>query len=84
MFEIFGGAEGSRTLDLLNAIQALSQLSYGPIGFVPPNSVARAGTLIRTGCSGATIFSNAGAGQVLSSFLVEYVVASIDVRWCRF
>ena len=25
-----GGAEGSRTLDLLNAIQALSQLSYGP------------------------------------------------------
>src|SRR4028119_469058 len=26
----FGGAEGSRTLDLLNAIQALSQLSYGP------------------------------------------------------
>ncbi len=27
---IFGGAEGNRTLDLLNAIQALSQLSYGP------------------------------------------------------
>src|SRR5437762_234707 len=26
------GAEGSRTLDLLNAIQALSQLSYGPTG----------------------------------------------------
>src|SRR5919197_5227957 len=26
------GAEGSRTLDLLNAIQALSQLSYGPQG----------------------------------------------------
>ena len=25
-----GGAEGNRTLDLLNAIQALSQLSYGP------------------------------------------------------
>lgn len=25
------GAEGSRTLDLLNAIQALSQLSYGPV-----------------------------------------------------
>ena len=79
MFEIFGGAEGSRTLDLLNAIQALSQLSYGPIGFVPPNSVARAGTLIRTGCSGATVFSNAGVGQDWSSFLVEHVVASIDV-----
>jgi hypothetical protein len=31
-FEInlIGGAEGNRTLDLLNAIQALSQLSYGP------------------------------------------------------
>ena len=26
------GAEGNRTLDLLNAIQALSQLSYGPTG----------------------------------------------------
>ena len=25
------GAEGSRTLDLLHAMQALSQLSYGPI-----------------------------------------------------
>jgi hypothetical protein len=25
-----GGAKGSRTPDLLNAIQALSQLSYGP------------------------------------------------------
>ena len=27
---LFGGARGSRTPDLLNAIQALSQLSYGP------------------------------------------------------
>jgi hypothetical protein len=27
---ITGGAEGNRTPDLLNAIQALSQLSYGP------------------------------------------------------
>src|SRR5437867_4345917 len=26
----FGGAERDRTVDLLNAIQALSQLSYGP------------------------------------------------------
>jgi hypothetical protein len=28
--DLFGGADGSRTHDLLNAIQALSQLSYGP------------------------------------------------------
>ena len=28
-----GGAEESRTLDLLNANQALYQLSYGPILF---------------------------------------------------
>jgi hypothetical protein len=28
--DITGGAEGNRTPDLLNAIQALSQLSYGP------------------------------------------------------
>jgi hypothetical protein len=27
---VAGGAKGSRTPDLLNAIQALSQLSYGP------------------------------------------------------
>ncbi len=26
-----GGAKGNRTPDLLNAIQALSQLSYGPL-----------------------------------------------------
>ena len=29
--EGFGGAKGSRTPDLLHAMQALSQLSYGPI-----------------------------------------------------
>jgi hypothetical protein len=28
---LLGGAEGDRTPDLLNAIQALSQLSYGPV-----------------------------------------------------
>ena len=28
--DLIGGADGSRTHDLLNAIQALSQLSYGP------------------------------------------------------
>ena len=27
----FGGDEGDRTPDLLNAIQALSQLSYAPV-----------------------------------------------------
>ena len=30
----FGGAEEDRTPDLLNAIQALSQLSYNPIEFL--------------------------------------------------
>ena len=29
---LFGGAKRDRTADLLNAIQALSQLSYGPTG----------------------------------------------------
>jgi hypothetical protein len=28
---VFGGAEEDRTPDLLNAIQALSQLSYNPM-----------------------------------------------------
>ena len=35
-----GGAEGDRTPDLLNAIQALSQLSYGPEGLGFSCSVA--------------------------------------------
>jgi hypothetical protein len=30
--DLFGGAKRDRTADLLNAIQALSQLSYGPTG----------------------------------------------------
>ena len=30
-----GGAEQNRTVDLLNAIQALSQLSYDPIQWIP-------------------------------------------------
>ena len=30
MLDFFGGAERDRTADLLNAIQALSQLSYSP------------------------------------------------------
>ncbi len=31
---LFGGANRDRTGDLLNAIQALSQLSYSPVAFV--------------------------------------------------
>ena|SRR2546428_2603255 len=30
MIDTIGGAEGDRTPDLMNAIHALSQLSYGP------------------------------------------------------
>ena len=30
MWELIGGADADRTRDLLNAIQALSQLSYSP------------------------------------------------------
>ena len=36
-----GGAEGNRTPDLLNAIQALSQLSYSPIRVAKPNPATR-------------------------------------------
>lgn len=39
---MIGGAKGSRTPDLLNAIQALSQLSYGPTE-VPPFPATRCG-----------------------------------------
>ncbi len=43
---LFSGAEGTRTPDLLNAIQVLSQLSYGPMqvelrGFEPLTSTVR-------------------------------------------
>jgi hypothetical protein len=31
-----GGAEGDRTPDLMNAIHALSQLSYGPVPWFRP------------------------------------------------
>ena len=34
-FEGFGGARRDRTADLLHAMQALSQLSYGPLPFLP-------------------------------------------------
>ena len=40
------GAEGSRTPDLLNAIQALSQLSYGPS---PPLSIFKKSSAGLTG-----------------------------------
>jgi hypothetical protein len=33
MVDRIGGAEGDRTPDLMNAIHALSQLSYGPVLF---------------------------------------------------
>lgn len=32
IIDLIGGAKRNRTADLLNAIQALSQLSYGPTG----------------------------------------------------
>ncbi len=31
VYELYGGAKGDRTPDLLTASQALSQLSYGPM-----------------------------------------------------
>lgn len=33
MYQVIGGAREDRTPDLLNAIQALSHLSYDPIPF---------------------------------------------------
>ena len=42
----FGGDKGSRTPDLLNAIQALSQLSYTPIGYRVSGGCFRNGDII--------------------------------------
>ena len=58
-----GGAERDRTVDLLNAIQALSQLSYGPTGTV---FVAKGGVHVNrpsgmVGRSWPTYFSVRGA-----------------------
>ena len=41
---IFGGDKRDRTADLLNAIQALSQLSYTPIGDLVVSGVFPCGT----------------------------------------
>ncbi len=52
---VFGGARRNRTADLLNAIQALSQLSYGPTlypGLGDPRVVRRSG--------GASLAASAG------------------------
>jgi hypothetical protein len=45
-----GGAEGDRTPDLLNAIQALSQLSYGPVTVASATKIVRA--MIEEKCRG--------------------------------
>ena len=48
-----GGAKRDRTADLLNAIQALSQLSYGPVHEKRNANIRNAGVLAR--CSVFTI-----------------------------
>ena len=48
-FKRSGGARRNRTDDLLNAIQALSQLSYGPIAACP---AAREHDGRKLGCGG--------------------------------
>ena len=57
----FGGAEGSRTPDLLNAIQALSQLSYGPHPAGRPARVPFGGRAFRGGPPARPAF-NKGSG----------------------
>ena len=49
----FGGADRDRTDDLLNAIQALSQLSYSPTKCNVPNALSRPKFLLRTPGRGA-------------------------------
>jgi hypothetical protein len=43
IINLIGGARRSRTADLLNAIQALSQLSYGPFRDIRPLCIGVAG-----------------------------------------
>lgn len=45
VIDSIGGAKGSRTPDLLNAIQALYQLSYGPTGGLLRLSTLRGGSI---------------------------------------
>ena len=44
----YGGDEGNRTLDLLNAIQALSQLSYVPKTLVEMKRIELSTSRMRT------------------------------------
>ena len=50
----FGGAGRDRTDDLLNAIQALSQLSYGPMGWPAGLAPGEVGLVIRLPPAGAS------------------------------
>src|SRR6185295_18280344 len=67
-----GGAEGSRTLDLLNAIQALSQLSYGPTG-----------TRIVLGCGRGCQFRTTSTPSLVSDGLLLRQSASSSPAFTR-
>ncbi len=45
----FGGAERDRTADLVNAIHALSQLSYGPAEIAQPQKLPKTAWPVRAG-----------------------------------
>ena len=44
----FGGDKRDRTADLLNAIQALSQLSYTPVRFATDRIISHFGAVVNT------------------------------------
>jgi hypothetical protein len=46
-FRVIGGAEGVRTPDLLDAIEARSQLRYGPTGVMSTLITSNGGTVKR-------------------------------------
>ncbi len=73
----FGGAKGSRTPDLLHAMQALSQLSYGPIRVgcaARPRSVWQPGRQFkRNQALGIVVFA-CDIGNIVQRNVVVFVV----------
>ncbi len=77
---MFGGARRDRTADLLNAIQALSQLSYGPETWVVLSSEAVLG-MFGSGCLDVFVFVvniYNDLTEAIIAIIVVQVVAIVD------
>ena len=75
---MFGGARRDRTADLLNAIQALSQLSYGPETWVVLSSEAVLGMFV-SGCLDVFVFVVNIYNDLTEAIIVIIVVQVVAI-----